>query len=394
MRQWQALQLTPLDTLFFREPRPFTAGEQTDARSLFPPTPLTLQGMVRSLILAHHAPDALARRGALPPAVEAVIGTIGGAVGTLRVHGPWLLARGQWLLPAPMDLIMPASEDGATVTQGHALVPSGPASVGRGSSSLPGKLRPLVPPEGWNEFTAVNGWLTWTAFRQYLEGRPVRLERRVTWFQPSDLFVEEPRSGVGMEARANRAKEGLLYFPRHVRLLTDVGLGIEIAGLGALAAPWRTATLAALGGEGKAVVVRETAAPPWRTDTLECPGRMKMVLTQPAWFAAGWYPAWMDPATGTATLDGSVCTWVAARVERPVRIGGWNLARRRPKPLRAFVPAGSIYYLEGAGLDQWRGVWDASVTENPNVTEEDTPETFDQIGFGHALAGRWNTPED
>lgn len=39
------------DVLMFRDGRPFTAGESHVIQSLFPPSPLTLQGALRSYIL-------------------------------------------------------------------------------------------------------------------------------------------------------------------------------------------------------------------------------------------------------------------------------------------------------------------------------------------------------
>lgn len=44
--------IEPVDVLLFRDGRPFSAGEGHRARSLFPPTPNTMQGVVRSKILA------------------------------------------------------------------------------------------------------------------------------------------------------------------------------------------------------------------------------------------------------------------------------------------------------------------------------------------------------
>ncbi len=388
MMAWRTLRITPLDTLFFREPRPFTAGQQTDARSLFPPTSLTMQGMLRSLILAHHAPQALSRRGALPPDVSTVIGQIGGAVGTLRLRGPWLVHGESWLLPAPLDLVMPAEAPGVAIQEARAFAPTHRDRTAD-TCSLPGRLRALVPPVGWTEFHAVGGWLSWPAFRQYLEGEPLQIERGVTWFEPSDLWVEELRPGIGIDEQRNRAKDSLLYFARPVRLQAGVSLGVEVGGLGDLSAPWKAPVFASLGGEGKAVVVEAaTAPPPWRDYPARAAKSMKLVLTQPAWFTAGWHPSWMECEAGTATIGGRSCEWVGARVERSVRIGGWDLARRGPRPLRPFVPAGSIYYLDGVAADQWPMIWDASITESP-AGADGLSERFDQIGFGHVLAGQW-----
>jgi CRISPR-associated protein Cmr3 len=44
--------IEPSDVLLFRDGRPFSAGEGHRARSIFPPTPNTMQGVIRSKVLA------------------------------------------------------------------------------------------------------------------------------------------------------------------------------------------------------------------------------------------------------------------------------------------------------------------------------------------------------
>jgi len=44
--------IEPSDVLLFRDGRPFSAGEGHRARSIFPPTPNTVQGVIRSKVLA------------------------------------------------------------------------------------------------------------------------------------------------------------------------------------------------------------------------------------------------------------------------------------------------------------------------------------------------------
>jgi CRISPR-associated protein Cmr3 len=45
--------IEPTEPLLFRTGRPFTAGENTFAESIFPPTPETLQGALRATIAIH-----------------------------------------------------------------------------------------------------------------------------------------------------------------------------------------------------------------------------------------------------------------------------------------------------------------------------------------------------
>ena len=49
----------PLDTVWFRGPRPFVAGEDSSDPGLFPPTPWTFQGLVRTHLLLAALPGDL-----------------------------------------------------------------------------------------------------------------------------------------------------------------------------------------------------------------------------------------------------------------------------------------------------------------------------------------------
>ncbi len=50
------LFLEPTEPLLFRTGRPFDAGENSYAETLFPPTPETLQGAIRAAIASYWDP--------------------------------------------------------------------------------------------------------------------------------------------------------------------------------------------------------------------------------------------------------------------------------------------------------------------------------------------------
>jgi CRISPR-associated protein Cmr3 len=104
-------------------------------------------------------------------------------------------------------------------------------------------------------------------------------------------------------------------------------------------------------------------------------GRIKIVLLTPAWFSGGWQPVGGDwsPWVGT---DAKL---VSMALGRPLALSGWNLAKREPKPLRHFVPAGSVFFFENAHLT------DKPFTESP-AGEPD----YGAMGYGTFAAGNWN----
>lgn len=406
---WQALALTPLDTLFFREPRPFTAGEGSDAWSVFPPTPLTIQGMIRSRLLSSCCGRWTEDWAKSYPAVEKVVGPPGGLPGTLTLQGPWLLREGTWLLPAPLDLVVaPLSGTDDTANSPRDAAAFRPVKAGARTTSLPKAFRPLQPPDKWTEFSGANGWLSWEAYQTYLLDGRVKLTPKKNWWQPDMLWDEELRPGIAMDNARNRAQEGMLYFARHTRLSSGVKIGLQVAGLDGLPQPLALPSLAPLGGEGKAVSLDACGPPPWGdaprglVDKIASSGQFKIILTQPAWFAAAWHPDWMNEQTGACVYSGGQSgrglsfTWVAARIERPLKIGGWDLAKRRPKPLRAFVPAGSVFYFKDQkdASAVCEHFWARCLSQNPKDEHGMPVEAFEQIGFGHALVGTWKEADD
>ena len=52
MANQKQIFIEPSDVLLFRDGRPFSAGEGHRARSIFPPTPSTMQGVIRSKVLS------------------------------------------------------------------------------------------------------------------------------------------------------------------------------------------------------------------------------------------------------------------------------------------------------------------------------------------------------
>jgi hypothetical protein len=75
-------------------------------------------------------------------------------------------------------------------------------------------------------------------------------------------------------------------------------------------------------------------------------------------------------------------------MDRPDRFGGWNLAKKDQKPVRAFVPRKSVFYLEvkSAGdVEVVLGRWNTCFTETPPGEAFQ----YDRMGFGHVFIGTW-----
>ena len=109
------LFIEPLDVWLFRDGRPFTAGADHHARSVFPPSPRTLYGALRTKLLF----DAVERgEGRLDDQgfVERTVG-LPDDLECLTLRGPLLARRGvngrvERYFPAPLDLARIGETDG------------------------------------------------------------------------------------------------------------------------------------------------------------------------------------------------------------------------------------------------------------------------------------------
>jgi CRISPR-associated protein Cmr3 len=347
--EWRAFSLYPDDVLFFRDGRPSTRGADHYLRSLFPPSPSTLYGAVRTRRLmdegieleglnAHTWKD---RLGGL--AKE--LGDWGG-FGSLRLRGPWLVWNGEPLLPAPHDLgievdtpedakareiprvaravrYIPVAFDG-NVIGSHPLAGLQPHDW----EGLPGTEPP--PALGW--FLRPAGFAAWS------RGGMPKPEDFVHW---KTLWVDESRTGVGLETKGRLAAKGQLYTFGFIRLRPGVALGFEASGT-----ELKPGGRLRLGGEGRTVALEKGSALPEPPLQLPVSGRLTLSFATPALSEAGAYPPGFSEGRLSSQLGEKTCSLVAAAVRGFTTLGGWDLAKGQAKPLRRAIPAGSVFLFE------------------------------------------------
>jgi CRISPR-associated protein Cmr3 len=75
-------------------------------------------------------------------------------------------------------------------------------------------------------------------------------------------------------------------------------------------------------------------------------GYFKIYFATPSIFEKGWLPEWIDENSYCGNYNGIDLKLVACAVGKPEQIGGWNIAKGKPKPSYKLVPAGSVYYFK------------------------------------------------
>jgi len=365
------IAIRPIDVWLFRDGKPFTAGEDHAAETLFPPSPFTLQGAIRTKVLADKGVNLaeFAKNGERNPDPDVGYGD---NFGKLRLRGPLLMLckDGKWerLIPMPADVV----------------------KIGERYDLLrPNFDLPFVTnlPNGsllWTQkaerVSDAKGWLPESEWANYLQGKAP--EQVVSG---EELFAHEPRFGIAIDTSKGTTQEAMLYQVRFVRLKEETALWAEVCGVSLNAKGFLR-----FGGEGRAATYeklqqQQCLRPLSQFNFARNAKRFKVVLVTPAWFSGGWQPK----GGNWSKIFGASVRLIAAAVPRPLHLGGFDVAKGIPKPMRAFVPAGAVYFFEADEPLKLAG--DFTFTETPEEISRRNGDAnaWAHIGLGAALVGVW-----
>jgi CRISPR-associated protein Cmr3 len=224
--------------------------------------------------------------------------------------------------------------------------------------------RPLVPPddEKWDE---AEGWLTEDAFLAYLAGD---ITSQYALIPNRQVYEMEERPGIALETGKRTARNSHFYHAQFVRPREHVGL---LVGSTVKIFQEKQGTVM-IGGESRFGDFDSTVNAPADLRNHKT-GNLRVVLLTPAYFTGGWEPSNHDWSqwVGSGRL-------VSAALGKPQPISGWDVAHNRPKPLRHYIPAGSVFFFENA---TWAG---ESFTQTP-----DNEPDFGAMGYGQVALGTW-----
>jgi CRISPR-associated protein Cmr3 len=343
--------IRPFDTLFFRDARPFAAGEDNLAISLFPPAPSVTYGAIRTASLIHAGVNLIEFKERRAKNVPDAAGTKD-KLGTLCLSGPILAQRQaggvKLLFQSPLNLVY--KEEALPYYDLEFLLPDVPA----GYTNLPLSLNLCMAQE---KVVYANGYLSQDQAFALLAGIVPKTRDDLT--SQEEFWRPDNRVGIA-RTKARTAEEGMLYSSQHIQIdnrpkNTDGvgGLAIKVID-GENDLPSRSTIQ--LGGEKRFCKLEEISlAQPTESqigrivEKIVNTQRFFLWLVSPAIFSNDGYafvPGFIDPKTLDGQFDGQEVRLVACQVGRAVGIGGWNIAENTHKPMRRAVPAGSVYFFE------------------------------------------------
>jgi CRISPR-associated protein Cmr3 len=398
--------IEPSDVLLFRDGRPFSAGEGHRARSIFPPTPNTMQGVIRSKVLSDRCGRYETYKNdcngcdkqpncTIPDEIGRPAQNGRGSYGNLQIRGAIIAKYEETKVtpyfPVPADVVEVKEKSGQKKSSkfrlrflqplSHKLYGDNDLSDDPQSKLLPLWTQETTPVEG------VQGYWEQKDLQNYLlEEYP-----SITQYTKADtLYLRESRYGIDIDNARQTVKEGQLYQTEFIRCEKNIGLYTEVDGVSNLGG-----NLIAIGGENRAAQCHhldQQKRVDWTQFThdlekkLEQADGFKIYFATPTIFDAGWLPNWLSKNDLSGAYHGVQVQLVAASVPRYQTIGGWDVAYNRPKPTNRAIPAGSVYYFK---YDK-NNVKPSEIIKAfhwKNIADESNDV---QIGFGLSLVGVWN----
>jgi CRISPR-associated protein Cmr3 len=379
------LFIEPTEPLLFRTGRPFDAGQNTFAESLFPPTPETLQGAVRAAIAIYWDRDKNIAAAFNDTNLTKLIGNRDG-YGRFRVTGI-TLGRYERSQSEKVECLFRPPAHVMQIARNKRLLRLLPHSLENTIySNLPKGINHYLKPEETldkdEELKPIGGWLTEMGLSKALGKDELKLTD-IEIVRDNEIYQEEPRLGIGIQLGTKATEEGYLYQMLMIRMnhqpeqdyIYGFVVDIDLAPLSPGDKPLSdeqirqklhlpTSGWMILGGEQRTAHFRvlpstsESVTRPTRERTL-------LYLATPASFKDGWKPS-----------QGIASRLITAVINRYESIGGWRLnpgdARGEHKVMRRCVPAGSVYF------------FNEKVTLTQPLTDDGM-----EIGYGITYEGEW-----
>lgn len=311
MVDWYAY--TPVDTVFCKGAEPMEMGADHSAGSIFPPPVETISGALRAEVLRQN--DVSIRKYRDKECDQNILSSIGqcGCEAPFKVFGPLFRKNGRFLVSAPYSWFV---EKGRLKKRNRVPVHKGFLMEHRLlSTDTDGVL--WVRGQS-SELASLGGlWIDKDSLASDVD--------EIDVWGAEDLFDFEQRTGIGLDFTKKEncrstsfrtVRKGLIYTFSHARLKPDVEL---VFGVNAQL-PLEKEGCLSLGGERRF-------------------GRYHLLSSPPQFKDSG--NGYFQTLSLIPYSDNLASNIVASG--KSVRIGGWDMHRGFHKPMRNYMPAGTVF---------------------------------------------------
>ncbi|MGI6393635.1 MAG: type III-B CRISPR module-associated protein Cmr3 [bacterium] len=353
------IEIKPFDTLFFRDGKPFTMGENNWADGLFPPPPSVIYGALRATYFAHH-PNELSKANQSEDPTK-----------NLKINDISYVSNSTNFYPVPANLAIEETNKKnyrATKLKMKEVTSSAAVKV---MCSEPGKKVESSSGVFFTD-TSLANYLTNNLDLEKLNNKSKNI------FKMSELILTEPKIGIGRDYNTKTSESGKLYRLGMKRLkgfsiLVDFE-GLELPENGLLR----------FGAEGKTSSYQKSNI--YSTDfnlSDEKLTRFILYFSTPAVFKNGWFPDFFNDKLECVINDVS-CKILSLSMEKPLLLGGWDMEKNQPKAMQKFIAPGTVYVLETDREISAKEVYDHFSA--PQMCEE----SYAKQGYGLFKIGVYN----
>lgn len=322
------IKIEALDTLFCKDGKPFSMGEESWADGIFPPPPSVIYGALRSAFFSQNPNEFKNANTTIDPTKN------------LEINGIYFEFGNDIYFPIPLDVVKKKNNQ-----DDLAFMLNKTESIELSNSPLPNNV---LKPSFIDEVETVeDGLINLSTMQSYLQNKID--SNGMPFLKLSELVQSEPKIGIGRENQTRKSSEGKLYRVGMRRLeemkkfksqTNKLLILVNFSGL-----PLCQSGFLKFGAESKIASYKK-----YKDDDFLNINPMsiqdnektifKLYLLTPAIFEQGWKPNLKD----NQILKGLDLELVSASIGKPVYIGGFDMQKKIPKPMRKAVPQGSVYY--------------------------------------------------
>lgn len=332
------IRIKALDTLFFRDGKPFERGDESWADGIFPPPPSVFYGALRSLYFSLNLNDFHLANKENDPTKKLVITNID------------ITRQSESYFPCPADFVQDKAKDRDEDDAFFLLNLNNLKTI----SSNKFENYSLSVPKEDIEVESLQGssFLSNINFNKFINGNQPKKAINI-----NDFIFNEPKVGIGRNNLTFSVEESMLYRVGMMRLSSEENekLCFEIEfNMQNFELPIGYTGTLKLGGEGKIaefeiIKGKEENKLPQLSDKI-----FKIYIKTPSIFinknlekdvVHGWLPSFLDKNL-EGKWNGVNVKLIACSIGKSKQFGGFNMVERRPKPMYKAIPEGSVYFFE------------------------------------------------
>lgn len=383
------------DSMLFRKCMPFDAGIHRRATSFFPPTPTTIQGAIRSLIISKSGINysdwmkfiknkSIQNNETKLIELKEKIGD-NKSIGKLILKGPFIAKKieekNNFILyfNPPLDLVKKRKKEFGDIYK-LKLVKT---EIDKYSFQYNNNLKNLLWYDSAERVENIKEFfISEDGLIDYLLGKNLNFN---SFIKSEKVYKIERRPGIWRENRTT--KEGMLYYADYVRIYENFGLIEEIKYIDNENLEIDNNDFFPFGGQSKLAKFEEITKKPFEKfdkvkyvikEKINSERRFKLIFITPTYIENNLY---LNIDNDILNLKAELIT---ASIETPLVIGGWDYVLNEPKEATKYIPAGSVFYYklkEGCNLndDEFEKLWFNSILKN----------NLNQFGYGITLYGVW-----